>query len=97
MLGFLGQTFPGVIVSASDFGLYVELENTVTGLLRLEHLPEEELRFNGVASLTDPLGRPRYTVGQSIDIQVAACDVSMAGLASLSRRPPINLSPRARR
>lgn len=77
MLGFLGQTFPGVIVSASDFGLYVELENTVTGLLRLEHLPEEELRFNGVASLTDPLGRPRYTVGQSIDIQVAACDVSM--------------------
>ena len=55
----------------------MELENTVTGLLRLEHLPEEELRFNGVASLTDPLGRPRYTVGQSIDIQVAACDVSM--------------------
>ena len=53
------------------------LHHTVNGLLRLEHLPEEELRFNGVASLTDPLGRPRYTVGQSIDIQVAACDVSM--------------------
>ena len=77
MLGFLGQTFPGVIVSVSDFGLYVELENTVTGLLRLEYLPEEALHFNGVASLTDGLGRPRYTVGQSIDVQVAACDVSM--------------------
>lgn len=59
MLGFLGQTFPGVIVSVSDFGLYVELENTVTGLLRLEYLPEEALHFNGVASLTDGLGRPR--------------------------------------
>lgn len=77
MQAYLGQTFPGVIVSVSDFGLFVELENTVTGLLRAEALPDPVLRFDGAASLVDAAGRPRYTIGQAVEVLVAACDVSM--------------------
>lgn len=76
MRGYIGQVFPGVIASASDFGLFVELENTVTGLVRTEALPEEGLCYDGAASLVDMAGRPRYTVGQSLEILVTACDVS---------------------
>ena len=77
MLSYLGQTFPGIIVSVSDFGMFVELENTVSGLLPVEELPEEGLHYDDIASLADWQGKPRYTIGQTIRIQVAACDVSM--------------------
>lgn len=77
MLSRLGQEFDGVIVSASDFGLFVELENTVSGLLPLEELPESGLYYDNIASLVDFQGKPRYTIGQVIRVQAAACDVSM--------------------
>lgn len=76
MAGFLGRTFTGTISGVSDFGVYVELPNTAEGMVRLESLPEEGLTFDGAASLRDPLGRARYTVGDKMDIVVAACDVS---------------------
>ena len=60
MRGFLGDVFPGTIVSATAFGLYVELENTVTGLVRLEALPDPELRYDEIASLVDRHGRSPY-------------------------------------
>ncbi len=76
MRGFLGDVFPGTIVSATAFGLYVELENTVTGLVRLEALPDPELRYDEIASLVDRHGRPVYTIGQPLTVRVEACEVS---------------------
>ncbi len=75
MRRYLGDTFDGMIVSASGSGLFVELSNTVCGLLPMEELPEPLLEYDGMVSLTDSLGRPRYTVGQTLRVQVAACDV----------------------
>lgn len=76
MRGFLGEVFQGTIVSATSFGLYVELENTVTGLVRLEALPDPELRYDEIASLVDRHGRPIYTIGQPLTVRVEACEVS---------------------
>ena len=37
----VGQEFEGVISSVTNFGVFVELENTVEGLIRIEDLPDE--------------------------------------------------------
>lgn len=76
MSAYIGRTFTGIISSLSEMGMYVELSNTVEGLIRPEALPEQELRYDGAASYTDRRGRPLYTVGDEIDIQVASCDIS---------------------
>ena len=76
MSAYIGKTFTGVISSVSEFGMYVELSNTVEGMIRPESLPDKELQYDGVASFTDRKGRPLYTVGDEIDIQVASCDIS---------------------
>ena len=77
MRAHLGETFEGVIVSLSDFGLFVELPNTVSGLVPVEALPDLELRFDDMASLVDGTGRRRYTIGQALAVKAASCDVSM--------------------
>lgn len=79
MAGYLGKIFTGVICAVTEFGVYVELPNTVEGLVRTELLSEAAgmtLSYDKVASLCDPLGKKRYTVGESMTIQVASCDIS---------------------
>lgn len=76
MAGYLGRTFTGVVSSVTDFGVYVELPNTVEGLIRLEDLSEEPLRYDGVAALVNELGKKVVTIGDAFAIQVAACDIS---------------------
>lgn len=76
MSAYIGRTFSGIISSLSENGMFVELPNTVEGMVRLESLPESELTYDGVASLTDRRGRPCYTIGEEIEVLVAACDIS---------------------
>ncbi len=75
MRRYIGDEFAGMVVSVSGAGLFVELDNTVCGLVPLEELPENLLEFDGFLSLTDSLGRSRYTVGQAVVVKVVACDV----------------------
>lgn len=79
MAGYLGKIFTGVISSVTEFGVYIELPNTVEGLVRTELLSDAAgvpLSYDDVASLCDPLGKRRFTVGDSLTIQVASCDIS---------------------
>ena len=76
MRRYIGDRFEGLIVSVTGNGLFVELENTVCGFIPVEELPEVLLDYDGFVSLTDTLGRPVYTVGQMVEVQVVACDVA---------------------
>ncbi len=87
MAGFLGKVFTGVVSSVTEFGLYVELPNTVEGMIRLENLSEEPVRFDGGASVIDRNGRPLYTIGDKMDIQVAACDISTGRISFVPAGP----------
>ncbi|MDD2361972.1 MAG: ribonuclease R [Oscillospiraceae bacterium] len=73
---FIGDEFDGIISSVSFFGLFVELPNSVEGLVHIDSLPESELSYDEVASLTDRRGRPVYTVGDEIRVRVVSTDVS---------------------
>ncbi len=41
----IGETFEGVISSVVSYGLFIELPNTVEGLLRIEDLPQDSYLF----------------------------------------------------
>ncbi|MDD3833472.1 MAG: ribonuclease R [Oscillospiraceae bacterium] len=73
---FIGDEFDGIISSVSFFGLFVELPNSVEGLVHTDSLPESDLSYDEVASLTDRKGRPVYTVGDKIRVRVVSTDVS---------------------
>ncbi len=75
MRAYVGDCFDGLVVSVTEHGLYVELANTVSGLLPAENLPEEVLYFDDFLSLTDRAGHPVYTVGQNLRVRVAACHI----------------------
>jgi len=76
MSRFIGEEFDGIICSITAFGLYVELANSVTGMVRTETLPEDELRYDDTASLINRIGKPIYTVGDSLRIRVDSVSVS---------------------
>jgi ribonuclease R len=57
-------------------GLYIELPNTVEGLLRLTSLPEGDYDVQPGVSVTERLSGKRLRVGDAITIEVAAANVS---------------------
>lgn len=77
MTGHLGETFDGIISGAAPYGIYVELPNTVEGLVRVEDLiPEGEYRYDGMFTYTEVHGRGQYRVGDPIRVQCAKAEVS---------------------
>ncbi len=71
----LGERYTGIISSATNFGIYVSLDNTVDGLIRLNELGEG-FAFDGAISVLNPTIGMRYRVGDPLDILVTAADIS---------------------
>lgn len=46
MEGHLGETFPGIISGVTAFGLFVELENSVEGLVHISNMHDDYYQFN---------------------------------------------------
>ena len=73
---FLGQTFSGVISGVTGWGFYVELPNTVEGLVHMNSLKDdyyayEEENYRLVGEKT---GRV-YTLGQPVKVKVLQTDL----------------------
>ena len=41
----IGEEFDAIVSSVTNFGLFVELENTVEGLIKIEDLPQDSYLF----------------------------------------------------
>ena len=74
MRSHIGETMEGLISGVTAFGVFVELENTVEGLIRLENLPEDEYVFAEERYLLKG-AKHSYKIGDRMRIVVAACDV----------------------
>ena len=68
----IGQVFNGIIVSVTSFGIFVQLENTVEGLIKFEDITDDYYEFNE-QTLTAIGKRSRniFDIGMEIEIIVA--------------------------
>ncbi len=74
MMQFKGYEADGVISGVTNFGVFVELENTVEGIIKLEDLPKGKYVFD---QKTFTLSSSRHTLklGESVKILVAGVDL----------------------
>ena len=80
MRGFLGEGFAGVITGVTSFGIYVQLENTVEGLVRAGELSRGRLVLSKNAALADETGGKSWRVGDAVRVKLLAADVASGNI-----------------
>lgn len=74
MKKFVGKEFEGIISSVTSFGFFVELENTVEGLVKLETLDDDSYLFFE-KSLKLKGQKHCFSIGDKVTVIVANCNV----------------------
>ncbi|MEK4404750.1 MULTISPECIES: ribonuclease R [unclassified Sporosarcina] len=73
MLDKIGEEFEGVISSVTNFGLFVELENTIEGLVHVSHMTDDYYRFDDrqMMMIGERSGK-QYRLGDEVTVKVIA-------------------------
>ena len=71
----IGEEFSGIVSGVTAFGVFVELKNTVEGLIKIETLPRARYVFDK-KSYSLSSGRLSFRLGEEVNVMVAG--VSMA-------------------
>lgn len=72
---FIGQSFDGIISGVTTWGMYVELPNTVEGMIRVADIPGDYYYFEEETySMVGEHTGKRYKLGEPIRITVSAVD-----------------------
>ena len=70
-----GETFEGVISGVANWGFYVELPNTVEGLVHISELRDDYYTFDETKyELTGEMTKKTYKLGQPVRVIVAGTD-----------------------
>ena len=71
----LGEEFEGIISGVTAYGMYVELPNTVEGLVHISTLSDDYYIFDEENfELIGELSKKIYHLGQKIRVRVADAD-----------------------
>lgn len=74
MKGFIGQEFDGIISGVSPRGLFIELENTCEGFIRVDQLPEDFYLCDDVLyQLNGKVNK--FRLGQKLKIRVESVNL----------------------
>ena len=75
MSRFIGQDFDGAISGVTNWGLYVELPNTVEGLVRMSDLDDDYYIFDEQHyELMGDMTKKTYKLGQPVRVTVSSTD-----------------------
>ena len=76
MEGFIGQTFDGVISGITKWGIYVELPNSVEGLIHISKLVGDYFYYNEQTyeMIGESTGK-KYRLGEEISVKLLDVDV----------------------
>lgn len=68
----IGAEYPGTIVSLTNYGMYIQLENTVEGLVRYESIKNDFYRFDEQKYyVIGDRSKRIYNLGEKVNIKVA--------------------------
>jgi ribonuclease R len=76
----LGDEFEGIISSVTDFGFYVELPNTVEGLVHINTLEDDTYEYDGLISLTGERSGKKFSLGDTVKVQCTAANVNSGNI-----------------
>lgn len=75
MTNHIGEAFEGMVSSVQEFGFFVELPNTIEGLVRVDSLAHGPYDYDGHFTLTKD-GKPAYRVGDTVKVICIGANVS---------------------
>lgn len=72
-----GEIFDGIISNVTSFGMFVELDNTIEGLVRMSSMEDDYYIFNDKQySLVGERTRKTYRIGDKIKVKLARADIA---------------------
>lgn len=75
MCQFIGETFEGVISGITTWGIYVELPNTVEGMIRVTNLKDDYYYYDEDSyTMVGETTKKTYKLGQKLKIEVDSVD-----------------------
>ncbi|MCR5608861.1 MAG: ribonuclease R [Lachnospiraceae bacterium] len=78
MKQFIGQEFDGVISGVNSFGFFVELPNTVEGMVRIDNIDWDQYEFvEEKYMLMGTVSHRQFTLGQKISVKLLEADVAL--------------------
>ncbi|WP_332695289.1 ribonuclease R [Halalkalibacter lacteus] len=92
----IGETFTGMISGVTNFGMFVELENTIEGLVHVSYLTDDYYHFDQkqYAMIGERTGKT-FRIGDEIEVKVtnvnvdeASIDFEVVGMKPRERREP---------
>ena len=71
----IGEEYEGIVSSITQFGMFVELENTVEGLIRFDHMGDEYFIYDEERKiLIGERTNKTYKIGDKVQIRVIRAD-----------------------
>lgn len=72
----VGETFEGIISNVTSFGMFVELENTIEGLVKVSNMDDDYYVFDDKHyCLLGERTKKRYQIGDTIKVRLARADI----------------------
>ncbi|MDN5348509.1 MAG: ribonuclease [Clostridia bacterium] len=73
----VGDVFKGIVSGVVNYGFFVELENTVEGLVHISTIPDDYYHFNeeDLTLVGEHTGRT-FRIGQEVEVQVSRVNVN---------------------
>ncbi|WP_170105629.1 ribonuclease R [Desmospora activa] len=67
----VGETFAGIISSVTSFGMFVELDNTVEGMVHVSYMTDDYYHFDEATySMSGERTGKRYSIGDEVTIKI---------------------------
>lgn len=74
----IGETFSGVISSVTNWGIYVELDNTIEGLVHISQITGDYYQYKeDTYELVGQATHKTFSLGQRVDVVVNGVDLAM--------------------
>lgn len=77
----IGETFTGIISSITNFGMFIELENTIEGLVHISNMTDDYYNFDDrqMVMIGEKTGRI-FHIGEEVEIRVLEVNIEESSI-----------------